>query len=209
MAVKKKPVKKAAKKTRKKLTPKQERFAAEVLKNGGNATKAAIAAGYAPSGASEEGYRLLRNAQIQERIQRAKERAGVTPEIVAGVLAQHLLGDIADVLDDGGRFNYELAKGRGVTAQIKKLKIKERKLFTSTGEKEGIETSYELELYSAQDAAKIFVGTLGMAKQPATNPQDAARVKAEIDRLIAEGWSEADAKAIVVEAEPQASQWLQ
>lgn len=199
----------AKKKSAKKLPPKRERLAAEYIKNGGNGAKAAIAAGYSEKGARQTAHRVLTNADIQERIQRAKERAGVTPEIVSGVLAQHLLGDIADVLDDGGRFNYELAKGRGVTAQIKKLKIKERELFTSTGEKEGVETTYELELYSAQDAAKIFVGTLGMAKQPATNPQDAARVKAEIDRLIAEGWSEADAKAIVVEAEPQASQWLQ
>jgi len=194
---------------RKNLTPKQERFAAEVIKNGGNATKAMIAAGYSEKGARVEGHRLLTNPNIQERIQRAREHAGVTPEIVSGILAQHLLGDLADVLDDAGRFNYEQAKARGVTSQIKKLKIKEREMFDSEGDKAGVETTYELELYSAQEAAKIFVGTLGMQKQPGVNPQDAARVREEIDRLITEGWSEADAQAIVLEAEPQASQWIQ
>lgn len=200
--------KKPAKKSRKKLTPKQERFAAELIKNGGNATKAAIEAGYSESGAAVRGHELVRNSNIQERIQRAKERAGVTPEIVTGVLAQHLLGDMADVLDERGRFNYELVKERGETSQIRKLKIKERNLFGAEGVALGLETTYELELYSAQEAAKILAGTLGMNKQAAVNPEDAARVKAEIDRLVTEGWSEADAQAIVIEAEPRAAQWL-
>ncbi len=198
-----------AKKPAKKLAPKRERFVAEVIKNGGNATQAAIAAGYAKSSARVEGHRLLANVSIQERIQRAKERAGVTPEIVTGVLAQHLLGDISDVLDDEGRFDYERAKKLRVTGQIQKLKIKKRDLFNAKGELAAIETIHELELYSSQAAAKILTGTLGMNKQAAVNPEEAIRVKAEIDRLVAEGWSEADAREIVVEAEPQAVQWLQ
>ncbi|HKQ91343.1 MAG TPA: terminase small subunit, partial [Blastocatellia bacterium] len=44
----------AARKAKKKLTPRRERFVAEVIKNGGNGTKAAIAAGYAESGARVE-----------------------------------------------------------------------------------------------------------------------------------------------------------
>jgi phage terminase small subunit len=210
MATAKKPgAKKSAKKAAKKLTPKQERFAAELIKNGGNATRAAIDAGYGESGARVRGHELVTNRNIQERIQRAKERAGVTPEIVTGVLARHLLGDIADVLNDKGRFDYKLAKKRGETDQIRKLKIKERNLFDSEGDQIGVETTYELELYSAQEAAKILTGTLGMNKQAAVNPEDVARAKAEIDRLVAEGWSQAEAKEIVVEAEPKAAQWLQ
>ena len=193
---------------RKNLTAKQERFAAELIKNGGNATKAAVDAGYSQKSASEQGYENLRNPQIQERIRRAKERAGITPEIVSGVVAQQLLGDVADLLDDEGRFNYELAKKRGVTSQIRKMRIKERELFDSDGDKVGIETTYDLELYSAQEAAKILVGTLGMQKQAAVNPEDVARVKAEIDRLVSEGWSDADARSIVIEAEPRAAQWI-
>jgi phage terminase small subunit len=193
----------------KKLTPRRERFVAEVIKNGGNGTKAAIAAGYAESGAHQEAHRLLRNAEIQERIQRAKQRAGITPEIVTGVLAQQLLGDISDVLDDEGRFDYKLAKKRRATGQIQKLKVRRRDLFDAKGEIAGVETVHEIELYSSQAAAKILTGTLGMLKQPGINPEDVARAKAEIDRLIAEGWSEDEAKEIVVEAEPRAAQWLQ
>jgi hypothetical protein len=180
-----------------------------VIKNGGNGTQAAIAAGYAESGAHQEAHRLLRNAEIQERIRRAKERAGITPEIVSGVLAQQLLGEISDVLDEEGNFDYKRAKERRATGQIQKLKIKKRDLFNAKGEPVGVETNYEVEMYSSQAAAKILVGTLGMLKQPAVNPEDVARVKAEIDRLVAEGWSEVDAREIVFEAEPRAAQWLQ
>jgi hypothetical protein len=214
-SVKTKPAKKKASKSarasnaKKKLTPKRERFTAEYIKNGGNGTQAAIAAGFAESGAHQEAHRLLRNAEIQERIQRAKQRAGVTPEIVSGVLAQQLLGEISDVLDEEGNFDYKRAKALRATGQIQKLKIKKRDLFDAKGEPVGVETNYEVEMYSSQAAAKILVGTLGMLKQPAVNPEDVARVKAEIDRLIAEGWSEDDAKAIVVEAEPRAAQWIQ
>jgi hypothetical protein len=210
-AKKKPPAKKAsaAPRAKKKLTSKRERFVAEVIKNGGNGTKAAIAAGYAESGAHQEAHRLLRNAEIQERIQRAKQRAGITPEVVSGVLAQQLLADISDVLDDEGRFDYKRAKERHATGQIQKLKIRKRDLFDAKGEIAGVETTHELEMYSSQAAAKILTGTLGMLKQPAVNPEDVARAKAEIDRLIAEGWSEAEAKEIVVEAEPRAAQWLQ
>jgi phage terminase small subunit len=208
-AKKKAPAKKASiARKAKKLTPKRERFVAEVIKNGGNGTQAAIAAGYAKSGAHQEAHRLLRNAEIQERIRLAKERAGITPEVVTGVLAQQLLGDIADFLDGEGRFDYKRARKLRVTGQIQKLKVRKRDLFNSQGETVGVETTHELELYSSQGAAKILVGTMGMLKQPAVNPEDVARVKAEIDRLVAEGWSEDEAKEIVVEAEPRAAQWL-
>jgi phage terminase small subunit len=186
----------------------RERFAAELIKNGGKRAKAAIAAGYSPKGARQTAHRLLTNVDVQERIRQAKQRAGITPEVVSGVLAQQLLGDISDFVDEDGRFDYQRAKALRVTGQIQKLKIRSRKILNTKGDVVAVETIHELELYSSQRAAQILTGTLGMLKQPAVNPEDVARVKAEIDRLIAEGWSEDEAKEIVVEAEPRAAQWL-
>lgn len=57
------------------LTPKQQRFVEEYLVDG-NATQAAIRAGYAESGAHVEGARLLKNAKIAELV--AKGRSAVT-----------------------------------------------------------------------------------------------------------------------------------
>lgn len=216
MATKRKPAAKKASaksaragKAKKKIPPMRERLAAEYIKNGGNGAKAAIAAGYSPKGARQTAHRVLTSVDIQERIRRAKERAGITPEVVTGVLAGQLLSDIADYLDDNGRVDYEAAKARGVTSQIKKFKVRDRAITNEKGETIGVETIHEIELYSSQTAAKILTGTMGMLKQPAVNPEDVARVKAEIDLLVAEGWSEADARDIVIEAEPRAAQWLQ
>src|SRR5262249_36175013 len=102
----------------------RERLAAHYIKNGGNGAKAAIAAGYSKKGARQTAHRVLTSVDVQERIKRAKEQAGITPEVVSGVLAQQLLSDIADLLNDDGEFDYDLARERGVTPQIKKLKIR-------------------------------------------------------------------------------------
>jgi phage terminase small subunit len=53
------------------LTPKQQRFVEEYLKDL-NATQAAIRAGYAEPSANREGSRLLSNADIQEAVAKAK-----------------------------------------------------------------------------------------------------------------------------------------
>src|SRR5262249_24781054 len=113
---------------------------------------------------------LLTNADIQARIERAKSRAGVTPEEIIGTLAQQMHSDVADILDDAGDFDYPLAKERGVTGQIKKLKIRK------TPDKDClIETTYELELYSSQDAAKSLANIFGLNQAPRENEKDAQR----------------------------------
>ena len=50
------------------LTLKQERFAKEYVRNGGNATQAAIAAGYAARSAEMTGSRTIRNDKVLQAI---------------------------------------------------------------------------------------------------------------------------------------------
>ncbi|CAN5730655.1 hypothetical protein BH24BAC1_BH24BAC1_41230 [soil metagenome] len=57
--------------TARKLTPKQERFCLEYLRDL-NATQAAARAGYSNKTANEQGARLLANASISEEIERLK-----------------------------------------------------------------------------------------------------------------------------------------
>ena len=56
------------KKSEKKLTPKQEAFKAEYIKNGGNAMKAAKAAGYSEKTAGAIGHENLKKPKIRESI---------------------------------------------------------------------------------------------------------------------------------------------
>lgn len=65
----KKAAKKSAKKTTlKTLSEKQEKFCLEYRKHEGNATAAAIAAGYSERTAYSQGNRLLKNVEVQKRI---------------------------------------------------------------------------------------------------------------------------------------------
>ncbi len=73
------------------MTPKQRRFVEEYLVDL-NATQAAIRAGYAKSGASVEGTRLLSNAKVAAAVAAAQakraERADLTAdEVLAGIRA--------------------------------------------------------------------------------------------------------------------------
>lgn len=74
---------KAKKPAKKKLTLKQKKFTAEVIKTG-NATQAAIKAGYSKNSAKEIGYENLTKPHIKETIQSAAEKLGINAEYVLG-----------------------------------------------------------------------------------------------------------------------------
>ena len=87
------------------LTAKQARFVEEYLLDL-NATQAAIRAGYAESGASVEGARLLANAKIGEAVaaglKARSERTQIDADWVLKRLADEATADIADLYDDNG-----------------------------------------------------------------------------------------------------------
>jgi hypothetical protein len=191
-ASKKSPSRKPSKKA-KKLSPKHEKFAAEYLKTN-NATKAAKAAGYEGSGIRVQAHRLLTNANILERIDRAKKRSGITPEEVLGTLGQYLHSDITDLLDETGRFSLPIARENGVTGQIRKMRIKERELFSEAGPI-GVETTYDLELYSALDAAKTLADIFGLKQMPRENEEDRRRKTRIYEQLVSKVIARAKAEA--------------
>jgi len=75
-----------------KLKPKQARFVREYIDNGGNATQAAIAAGYAEKNARVIGAQNLTKVNIKEAIRElteAREKSsGITAEWVRQQIAQ-------------------------------------------------------------------------------------------------------------------------
>jgi phage terminase small subunit len=86
------------------LTPKQERFVGEYLKDL-NATQAAIRAGYSPSSAAEIGYENLRKPQIAAAISGAfkarAERTRVDQDRVVLELARNGFSDMRDIASWG------------------------------------------------------------------------------------------------------------
>ena len=91
--------------SRKKLTPKQDKFVNEYLIDL-NGTAAVIRAGFSPKQASSKAYQLLRKNTVQEAlIERRKElsaASGVTPEKVIQGFANLAFADLAECYDENG-----------------------------------------------------------------------------------------------------------
>jgi phage terminase small subunit len=89
------------------VTEQQKRFAYAYFNNRGNATKAAIKAGYSPKTAVVTGSRLLTYANIQKIIkelgEEIKERAIVTKEQIVAELAKIGFSDIRKLFDEDNR----------------------------------------------------------------------------------------------------------
>ena len=88
-----------------KLTPKQAIFAAEYLIDG-NATRAAIDAGFGEAGAHAQGARLLRNVKVAAAIAAGQARRAkkleITAERVLGELAKLAFYDVGELFDEHG-----------------------------------------------------------------------------------------------------------
>lgn len=90
---------------KKKLTPKQERFAEEYLVDL-NATQAAIRAGYSVKTADQQGHQLLKNTKVAEAVQKARAKlsknTGITQERVIAELAKIGFSDLRRVMTNQG-----------------------------------------------------------------------------------------------------------
>ncbi len=162
-----------------KLTNKQKMFVENYLSGGYNGKRAAEDAGYAKGHAAEtEASRLLRNAEIQERVRARVAEAGVQTNEVMGTLVSHMRADLADVYPEHPLL--KRAKAAGVSHWIRKLTVKE--YFDKS--KQAVVTETSVELHNAQTAAKQLCAVMGLEVAAAKNPYDAAR--AAYERLLLE-----------------------
>jgi phage terminase small subunit len=161
------------------LTSKREMFIEHYISNGHNGKRAAEAAGYAKGhGAETEASRLLRNAEIQERVRARVAEAGVQTNEVIGTLVSHLRADLGDILPDNPIVKQ--AKAVGLSHLIRKVVVKE--YFDKS--KQAVVTETSVELHNAQTAAKQLCAVMGLEVAAAKNPYDAAR--AAYERLLLE-----------------------
>jgi phage terminase small subunit len=72
------------------MTPKQDRFVAEYLANGLNATQAAVAAGYSEKTAQQQGSRLLLNAEVAAAVGGKTAQLMDKLEITADMVLQEI-----------------------------------------------------------------------------------------------------------------------
>jgi hypothetical protein len=159
------------------LTNKREMFIENYLSNGNNGKRAAEAAGYAKGHAAEtEASRLLRNAEIQERVRARVAESRVQTDEVIGTLVSQMRADIAEILPDNPIV--AAASARGVSHWIKKLIVKEY----YDKRKDAVVKETTIELHSSQAAAKQLCTIMGLDTAPQKNPYDLAR--AAYERLL-------------------------
>jgi phage terminase small subunit len=87
------------------LNPRQAAFVAHYVANGGNATQAAIKAGYSKQTADQQGHALLKHprvsVEITERLAGAQKELDVTAERVLAEVAKLAFSNMADYLRAG------------------------------------------------------------------------------------------------------------
>ena len=66
-------------------------FVQEMIKNGGNATQAAIVAGYSPKTASSKGEQLLREVEIKAAVEKSRSEVVAKAEMITGVSIERTL----------------------------------------------------------------------------------------------------------------------
>jgi phage terminase small subunit len=203
------------------LTVREQLFV-EGVARGKSLTQAALDAGYSPDSANKIGTENQSKPVIRQAVQQRVQ--GVTQadtDEVLQLFAAHLRGDVADFQDlflEDGRLDLQKAKALGISRLIKKLDYEPVSLM-AVGSEQGeiFVTRYrcKVEFHDSQSAAKTLADIMGIKQQPRANDADRAhdkemveKVKAEVARLVESGWSEADARAIVMEADPRAGQWL-
>jgi phage terminase small subunit len=154
--------------TNEKLTTKQRLFIEAYLGEAQfNATQAARIAGYKGNDnvLGVTGHELLRNPKIAAVVSERINEAAMSANEVMARLSAIARGDLADVTDEDGRFDFEKARRAKKTGLLKKLKrkttAKKVDAFTEgeEEEKETIETSViheevEFEMYSAHEALR-------------------------------------------------------
>jgi phage terminase small subunit len=148
------------------------------VENGGNLTKAYIAAGNSRKSANSNAQRLKANerfaAAVQAEMARAAACAGISSDSVLGQLVRLAFYDPKDFCDKQGNIDYRKMKRNGKTYLIEQIETTER--HSKDGSKR-VTTKYQLP--RKLPALEAMMRALGMEKEAAKNPRDAARTALE------------------------------
>lgn len=176
-----------------KTTPKQAKFVEGVVRHG-NATKAAVEAGYSPKTAKVIAHENLTKPYLIEEIQRRNAEvmklAQIHTDVITGWLVQIASVSPEDCVDKRGNFDINKARRTGAIHAIRKL--------------EKTDKGFKFELYPRLDAISQLRDNFGMKQEPRANTYEATRqaeVEKELEKIMqAESCSKADAAKMLREA---------
>jgi hypothetical protein len=174
------------------LSPRQQRFADAYLGPARfNATEAARIAGFKGKRhvLAVRGAELLRNPHVQAHLKICADGAGAERDEVLALLARQMRGSMADFLTTEGpvRLDLERARAGQHLGLVKTLHQKRRRRICGSAANPTVieETTIEIELYSAQEAAGLLAKALGLGR-PEERTQTTIHVSEDriIERLL-------------------------
>ena len=168
------------------LTAKQARFIEEYLVDR-NATQAAVRAGYAKSGAAEEGSRLLRNAKVRAALDAAidaqQQRTQVTADRVLQELARLAFFDISQAFDADGRLLPIRSMPEDLRRAIQGFEVET--LYAGTGRERGeVGITSKFKMPDKGRALELLMKHLGMFKPEEVKVEAGDSFAALVDRAI-------------------------
>lgn len=156
------------------LSNKQRAFIEAYLANGFNATKAAIAAGYAESSARVQGHRLITNANISALAAERIRAMAMTADEALARLSEHGRGDMGDFAHVSTAADLQKHPQSRLVKKIKRT-IHYEELPAGF-----IEERIEVELYDAQSAQLAILKEQHLRAGEATERIDGMKLKAYI-----------------------------
>lgn len=150
------------------------RFVEAYIANGGNATSAAIQAGYSPRSAYNQGYRLMKDDEVgrllEQRKQQVAKRLEISTERILRKLVAIAEADVSQFLDSKGAIlppSEWPAEARGAVQSLKWGRF-----------------GPEIKLHDSKGAVEIAMKHLGLFEKD--NEQKADPIKALLDAIAGE-----------------------
>ena len=160
------------------LTWRENKMIDGIVSNGGNASRAAVDAGYSPKNPSQSAWKVLNRPAVQEQIRARIEQAGIDPAEPIGSLVSQMRADVTDCFGPDGAFSVELARQNGLGHLLKVSTTIHRKT-DHDGCLRTVGDATKLEFLSPQSAA------LQLARISAAAPPDARQPQRTDDQRLA------------------------
>ena len=134
------------------LTWRENKMIDGFVSNGGNASQAALDAGYSPKNPSQSAWKVLNRPAVQERLRARIEQARIDPGEPIGSLVSQMRADVTDCFGPDGAFSVELARQNGLGHLLKVSTTVHRKA-DQDGSLRAVGDATKIEFLSPQTAA--------------------------------------------------------
>jgi hypothetical protein len=109
------------------LTWRENKMIDGFVSNGGNASQAAVDAGYSPKNPSQSAWKVLNRPAVQEQIRARIQQARIDPGEPIGSLVSQMRADVTDCFGPDGAFSIDLARQNGLGHLLKVSTTVQRK----------------------------------------------------------------------------------